>query len=51
MIFTLEFTPNQDIQVLEATLLATNETEEHEGGLPSSISDINPRDFYDPSEF
>ena len=50
-VITLESTPNDDNQILEAEPLATNETEEHEGGPPSSISDINPRDFYDPSDF
>ena len=49
-VITLESTPNEDNQILEAEPLATHETEEHEGGPPSSISDINPRDFYDPSE-
>ena len=46
-----ESTPNEDNQILEAEPLATNKTEEHEGGPPSSVSDINPRDFYNPSDF
>ena len=50
-VITLKSTPNEDDQVVEAEPLATNETKEHEGGPPSSISDINPRAFYDPSEF
>ena len=49
-VITLESTPNEDDQVVEAEPLATTETEEHEGGPPSSISDINPRDFHDPLE-
>ena len=40
-LIALESTPNEDEQVVEAELLATNEIEEHEGGPPSSISDIN----------
>ena len=51
VVITLESIPNEDDQVVEAEPLATNETEEQAGGPPSSISDINPRDFYDPSEF
>ena len=57
-VILLESTPNEDNdtadtaarEIVEAEPL-TKETEEHEGGPPSSISDINPRDFFDPSEF
>ena len=38
-------------ELVEGDQLDNNEKEEHEGGPPSAISDIHPRDFYDPSEF
>ena len=50
-LITLESTPNEEFPIVEAEPHATNETEEHEAGAPSSISDINLRDFYDLSEF
>ena len=50
-VIIVESTPNEEELVQEADHLVTNETEEHEGGSTSYISDINPRDFYDQSEF
>ena len=55
----LESTPNNEDDsnqaetnaFAEGEQLHNNETEEHEGGPPSSISDIHPRDFFDPNEF
>ena len=42
---------NTSNELVEGDQLDNNETEEHEGGPPSAIFDIHPRDFYDPSEF
>ena len=42
---------NTSNELVEGDQLDNNETEEHEGGPPSAISDIHPRDFYNPSEF
>ena len=58
-IIHLESTPDDETdavqntanELVEGDQLDNNETEEHEGGPPSAISDIHPRDFYDPSEF
>ena len=57
-IIHLESTPDDENDALQSTSnelvegdqLDNNETEGHEGGPPSAISDIHPRDFYDPSE-
>ena len=53
-----ETDPNQigtneivDGEIVEGEQMHNNETEEHEGGPPSSISDIHPGDFFDPNEF
>ena len=59
-IIHLESTPNNETessQNVENVLVEgdqlnnINKPEENEGGPPSSISDIHPRDFFDPSEF
>ena len=47
----LESIPNEVSPTVELEHLVTNETEEREAGAPSSIWDIDPSDFYDPSEF
>ena len=59
-IIHLESTPNNETEASQNVenvlvegdqLNINNETEEYEGGPPSSITDIHPRDFFDPSEF
>ena len=42
---------NTSKELVEGDQLDNNETEEHEGGPPSAISNIHPRDFYNSSEF
>ena len=57
-VILLESNPNKDNDTADTAARdsveaepMTNETEEHEGGPPSSISDINPRELFDPNEF